>query len=64
MAKDFPDIIVVFGAGVLGLSSSLAIARRYPLTKTTVIDLDTPLAQDGTSADTSKILRLREEINR
>ena len=64
MAKDFPDTIIVVGAGVFGLSSALVIARRYPLTKITVIDRYTPPVQDGTSVDTSRILRPGERIDR
>lgn len=45
MAKDFPDTIIIVGAGVFGLSSALVIARRYPLTKITVIDRYTPYSR-------------------
>lgn len=57
MAETFPDTVIIVGAGVFGLSTALAIARRYPTTKVTVIDRYTPPVQDGTSVDTSKILR-------
>lgn len=57
MAENFPDSVIIVGAGVFGLSTALAIARRYPSTKVTVIDRYTPPVPDGTSVDTSKILR-------
>lgn len=62
MAKHFPDTIIIVGAGVFGLSTALAIARGYPSTKVTVIDRHTPPVQDGTSVDTSKILRPGESL--
>ena len=57
MVEHFPDTVIIVGAGVFGLSTALAIARRYPSTKVTVIERYTPPVQDGTSVDTSKILR-------
>ena len=57
MAMDFPRSVIIIGAGVFGLSSALCIARRYPNTKVTVIDRHTPPVEDGTSVDTSRILR-------
>lgn len=57
MAKHFPATVIIVGAGVFGLSTALAIARRYPSTKITVIERYTPPVQDETSVDTSKILR-------
>lgn len=63
MANEFPDNIIIVGAGVFGLSTALAIARRFPSTKVTVIDRCTPPVQDGTSVDTSKILRPGESLS-
>ena len=57
MATNFPNTVIIVGAGVFGLSTALAIARRYPSTEVTVIERYTPPVQDGTSVDTSKILR-------
>lgn len=64
MAQDFPDTIIIIGAGVFGLSTALAVARHHPSTKVTVIDRHTPPVQDGTSVDTSKILRPGESLGR
>ena len=57
MTTDFPSSVIIVGAGVFGLSTALAIAKRYPQTKVTVFDRQTPPVSDGTSVDTSKILR-------
>ena len=57
MNKTFPNTVIIIGAGVFGLSTALAVARRYPATKVTVIDRYKPPVQDGTSVDTSRILR-------
>ena len=62
MAPNFPDTVIIIGAGVFGLSTALAIARHHPSTKVTVIDRHTPPVQDGTSVDTSKILRPGESL--
>ena len=64
MAQNFPSTIIIVGAGVFGLSTALAVARRYPLTRVTVIDRYTPPVQDGTSVDTSKILRPGQSLSR
>lgn len=63
MVSSFPDTVIIVGAGVFGLSTALAIERRYPTTKVTVIDRYTPPVQDGTSVDTSRILRPGESLS-
>lgn len=40
-----------------GLSTTLEISRKYPTTQVTVIDRLTPPVADGTSVDTSRIIR-------
>lgn len=57
MASSFPESVIIVGAGVFGLSTALAIERRYPNTKVTVIDRSAPPVADGTSVDTSRIIR-------
>ena len=57
MSEKFPTTVVIVGAGVFGLSTALAISRRHPDTQVTVIDRHTPPVPDGTSVDTSRILR-------
>lgn len=53
----FPETIIIVGAGIFGLSTALAIARRHPSTKVTVIDRLTPPVEDGTSVDTTRCIR-------
>ncbi|KAK4935218.1 hypothetical protein LTR10_023680 [Elasticomyces elasticus] len=53
----FPSTVVVIGAGVFGLSTSLAIAKRYPATKIIVVDRLIPPVADGTSVDTTRCIR-------
>lgn len=53
----FPETVIIVGAGVFGLSTALEISRKYPGTQVTVIDRQTPPVVDGTSVDTSRIIR-------
>ncbi|KAI1615162.1 putative fructosyl amino acid oxidasesarcosine oxidase [Exophiala viscosa] len=53
----FPSTVIVIGAGVFGLSTSLALAKRYPATKVIVVDRLTPPVEDGTSVDTTRCIR-------
>ncbi|KIX09405.1 uncharacterized protein Z518_00485 [Rhinocladiella mackenziei CBS 650.93] len=55
--KSFPATVVIIGAGVFGLSTALAIAKRHPSTDVTVVDRLTPPAPDGTSVDTTRCIR-------
>ncbi len=55
--KSFPARVIVIGAGVFGLSTAFAIAKRYPATSVTVIDRLTPPVPDGTSVDTTRCIR-------
>jgi sarcosine oxidase / L-pipecolate oxidase len=57
MGNPFLGSVIIVGAGVFGLSTALAIAKRYPSTKVIIIDRKTPPVHDGTSVDTSRILR-------
>lgn len=57
MSSSFPDSVIVVGAGAFGLSTALAIDRRFPSTRITVVDHLTPPVLDGTSVDTSRIIR-------
>ncbi|CZR58698.1 related to FAD-dependent oxidoreductase [Phialocephala subalpina] len=54
---EFPSSIIIVGAGIFGLSTALAISRRYPSTKTTIIDRLTPPVEDGSSVDTTRCIR-------
>ena len=54
---DFPSSVIIVGAGVFGLSTALAINRRFPSTSVTVVDRYTPPVPDATSVDTSRIIR-------
>lgn len=56
-SQTLPDSVIIVGAGIFGLSTALAIARRYPDTKVTVIDRQTPPVEDGTSVDTTRCIR-------
>jgi glycine/D-amino acid oxidase-like deaminating enzyme len=55
--KEIPRHVLIIGAGVFGLSTALAIAKRHPSTKITVIDRLTPPVVDGTSVDTTRCIR-------
>ncbi|KAL3420575.1 FAD dependent oxidoreductase [Phlyctema vagabunda] len=57
MPEQFPKTLVIVGAGAFGLSTTLAISRRHPDVKVTITDRCEPPVQDGTSVDTSRILR-------
>lgn len=53
----FPASIIIIGAGVFGLSTALAIAKRHPSTQITIIDRLVPPVPDGTSVDTTRCIR-------
>lgn len=52
-----PSSIIIIGAGVFGLSTALAIAKRHPRTKVTVVDRLVPPVADGESVDTTRCIR-------
>lgn len=54
MSEEFPLSLIIVGAGIFGLSTALAVARRSPATKVTLIDRLTPPVEDGTSVDTTR----------
>ena len=56
-AESFPPTVIIIGAGVFGLSTALAIAKRHPSTKVTIVDRLTPPVPDGTSVDTTRCIR-------
>ncbi|EOD46970.1 putative fructosyl amino acid oxidasesarcosine oxidase protein [Neofusicoccum parvum UCRNP2] len=51
------DSVLVIGCGVFGLSTGLALAKRYPSSKVTLIDRHEPPVPDGTSVDTTRVIR-------
>jgi trans-aconitate methyltransferase len=55
-----PEDVIIIGAGVFGLSTALALARRYPATRVTVIDRLEPPVLDGSSVDTTRCIRSGE----
>ncbi|KAJ3542727.1 hypothetical protein NM208_g3942 [Fusarium decemcellulare] len=55
--KRFPTRVIIIGAGVFGLSTALALEKRYPPTKVTVIDRLVPPVADGESVDTTRCIR-------
>ncbi|KAI0597518.1 putative fructosyl amino acid oxidasesarcosine oxidase [Biscogniauxia sp. FL1348] len=52
-----PSSVIIVGAGIFGLSTALAIARRHPATHVTIVDRLTPPVEDGTSVDTTRCIR-------
>jgi sarcosine oxidase/L-pipecolate oxidase len=57
MPSSAPRSVIIVGAGVFGLSTALAIARRHPSTTVTIVDRLTPPVEDGTSVDTTRCIR-------
>jgi sarcosine oxidase/L-pipecolate oxidase len=57
MSEKFPSSLIIVGAGIFGLSTALAVARRFPSTKVTIVDRLTPPVEDGTSVDTTRCIR-------
>ncbi|KND88400.1 L-pipecolate oxidase [Tolypocladium ophioglossoides CBS 100239] len=55
--RPFPASIIIIGAGVFGLSTALAISKRHPSTRITVMDRLTPPVEDGSSVDTTRCIR-------
>lgn len=49
--------IVIVGAGIFGLSTAIALARRYPDRAIHVIDRFEPPVPDGSSVDTTRCIR-------
>ncbi|KAI9792021.1 MAG: hypothetical protein M1833_001270, partial [Piccolia ochrophora] len=57
--SEVPSSILIVGAGVFGLSTALALSNnpRYANTKLTLIDRSPVPVPDGSSVDTSRIIR-------
>ncbi|KAG7893480.1 hypothetical protein KL906_003528 [Ogataea polymorpha] len=53
-----PESVCIIGAGVFGISTAIALGKRYPNTKVTVIDRLEPPVIDGTSVDTTRCIRV------
>ncbi|KAK0637800.1 L-pipecolate oxidase [Lasiodiplodia hormozganensis] len=51
------DSVIIVGCGVFGLSTGLALSKRYPSSKITFIDRHEPPVPDGTSVDTTRVIR-------
>ena len=54
--ESFKDIIIV-GAGIFGLSTTIALAKRYPDRIIHVVDRYEPPVPDGSSVDTTRCIR-------
>jgi sarcosine oxidase/L-pipecolate oxidase len=52
-----PQTIIIVGCGVFGLSTGLALSQRYPNSTITLIDRYEPPVPDGTSTDTTRVIR-------
>lgn len=50
--------VIVVGAGIFGISTALALAKRYPDVKIQVIDRFEPPVPDATSVDTTRCIRV------
>ncbi|KAH9902019.1 putative fructosyl amino acid oxidasesarcosine oxidase [Xylariomycetidae sp. FL2044] len=51
------DSVIIVGCGVFGLSTGLALSKRYPASKITFVDRHEPPVPDGTSVDTTRVIR-------
>ncbi|KAL1619666.1 hypothetical protein SLS54_006603 [Diplodia seriata] len=51
------DSILIVGCGVFGLSTGLALSKRYPASSITFVDRHEPPVPDGTSVDTTRVIR-------
>lgn len=56
-SQPFPKSVLIVGAGAFGLSTALAIAKRHPSTRITVVDRLVPPVADGESIDTTRCIR-------
>lgn len=57
MTESSSTSFIIVGAGIFGLSTALAIARRHPSASITIVDRYTPPVEDGTSVDTTRCIR-------
>lgn len=57
MSPTLSNSVLIVGAGVFGLSTALAIAKRDPSVKVTVVDRLIPPVEDGASVDTTRCIR-------
>lgn len=55
MTRD--EHFLIIGAGVFGLSTALAVARRKPQAVVTIVDRVMPPVLDGASVDTTRCIR-------
>ncbi|KAK8245687.1 FAD dependent oxidoreductase [Phyllosticta capitalensis] len=51
------ETVLIIGGGVFGLSTALALSKRYPRSAITVVDRHEPPVPDGTSVDTTRVIR-------
>jgi sarcosine oxidase/L-pipecolate oxidase len=52
-----PQTIIIVGCGAFGLSTGLALSLRYPNSAIILIDRYEPPVPDGTSTDTTRVIR-------
>lgn len=57
MTQQVPSSIIIIGTGVFGISTAIALGRRYPGSKVQVFDRYEPPVLDSTSVDTTRCIR-------
>ncbi|KAK8164737.1 putative fructosyl amino acid oxidasesarcosine oxidase, partial [Phyllosticta citrichinensis] len=51
------ETVLIVGGGAFGLSTALALSKRYPGSKITVVDRNEPPVLGGTSVDITRVIR-------
>lgn len=58
MTLESVEKVIIIGAGIFGISTAIALAKRHPDLKIHVIDRFEPPVPDGSSVDTTRCIRV------
>ncbi|GAV27826.1 hypothetical protein PMKS-001294 [Pichia membranifaciens] len=58
MTLESTNKVIVIGAGIFGISTTIALAKRYPGLEIHVLDRFEPPVPDGSSVDTTRCIRV------